>query len=367
VSETVLVTGADGYLGGIVVRRLLAETDVGLVLAVRARDRTELVAKRTGLTTVLGASAEQRVRVVAADLCTADPFAAADPMAITRILHTAAVTRFNVETPLAQAVNVDGTAKVLAFARRCAGLRRLVALSSVYATGRHTGPIDEAAHGDLGFVNAYEWSKWEAERLLLDAAEALPLVIARLGTVIADDDTGTVVQHNAFHNTFRLVYYGLLSVIPGDAATPVHLLTGALAGAATTHLLTAGRASGIYHVCPERSATPTLGDLLDEVLEVFEASPDYRARRLLRPLLCSREAFEGLRAAARTIGAGPLRQATESVAPFAEQLFLPKEVRNPRLRAAFPGYSAPDPGELVRATAQSLVATRWGRRSRRAS
>jgi nucleoside-diphosphate-sugar epimerase len=367
VSETVLVTGADGYVGRLVTRRLVADTDAGLVLTVRASDSAGLAAKRHALAGTLGPVSPHRVQVVAADLRSAEPFTAVNPAPITRILHTAAVTRFSVEQTVARAVNVEGTGKVVAFAHRCARLRRLVALSTVYSAGRRTGPIAELPHDDAGFVNFYEWSKWKAERRLLDAAAEMPLAIARLGTLIAHDDSGAVEQHNAFHNTFRLVYHGLLSVIPGHADTPVYLLTGSLAAAATTHLLLAGAASGIYHVCPERPHTPTLGALLDDVLAVFEDSPAYRARRLLRPLLCDREAFEGLAAAVRSLGASPLRQAVASVSPFAEQLYLGKDVRNPRLRAAFPRYATPDPAELVRATATSLVATRWGRTSRKAT
>jgi nucleoside-diphosphate-sugar epimerase len=308
-----------------------------------------------------------RVEVVPADLRSAEPFAGLDPGPITRILHTAAITRFNVDRDLAREVNVEGTEKVVAFARGCRNLRRLVALSSVYSAGRRTGLVEEVPHDDAGFVNHYEWSKWEAERRLLAASGDVPLAVVRLGTVIAHDDSGIVVQHNAFHNTFRLVYYGLLSVIPGDEATPVYVLTGSLAGAASACMLLAEDASGIYHACPPRADTPTLARLLDDVVAVFQESPAYRARRLLRPLLCDRAAFDGLVRASQTLGASPLRQAVGSVAPFSEQLFLAKDVRNPRLRQAFPEYSTPDPGELVRATVASLVATRWGRASRKAS
>jgi nucleoside-diphosphate-sugar epimerase len=358
----ILVTGADGYVGRLVTGRLLEETAAALVLAVRAGGPEELRCKRDRLGVDPGSA---RVRVVPADLRSPEPFQDVEPASISRIVHTAAVTRFNIERPVAEAVNVEGTRKVVDFARRCSNLRLLLALSSVYSAGRLVGPLDEVPHDEPGFVNYYEWSKWAAERTLLDAAGDVPVAIARLGTLIADDDSGAVVQHNAFHMTFRLLYYGLLSVIPGDADTPLYLLTGALAAAATVHLLLHDDSAGIYHVCPERAEVPTIGRLLDEVLDVFDESPDYRARRLLRPLLCNQAAFDGLVAAASTIGDGPLRQAVTAVSPFAEQLFLAKEVHNPRLRHAFPAYEAPDPGALTRATITSLVATKWGRAPRR--
>jgi hypothetical protein len=54
-------------------------------------------------------------------------------------------------------------------------------------------------------------------------------------------------------------------------------------------------------------------------------------------------------------------QALASVAPFAEQLFLPKEFDNSRLRATWPEYETPPPRQLAEATCAWLVRTRWGR------
>jgi nucleoside-diphosphate-sugar epimerase len=367
VSETILVTGADGYVGTLVTARLLAATDARLVLVVRAEDRAELARKRAALA-LSHPARSARIEVVPADLRAPDPFAAVDPGRVTRILHAAAVTRFNVEQPLARAVNVDGAEKLVAFARRCPSLVQLCALSTVYSAGRRVGRVDETPHdGAAGFVNFYEWSKWEAERVWLAAAADLPVAILRIGTLIAEDDSGSVVQHNAFHNSFRLYYYGLLSLVPGEAHTPVYLLTGSLAAAAVAHLLMGDDACGIYHVCPDRSETATLGELIDAVLGVYERSEAYRVRRLLRPLFCDLEAFQSLAAGARALGSSPLGQAMASVSPFAAQLYLPKDVRNERLRRAFPCYSAPDPRDLVRATASSLVSTKWGRTPRKAA
>jgi nucleoside-diphosphate-sugar epimerase len=362
-TETVLITGADGYVGSNVAARLLATTGARLVLAVRATDQDGLAAKRDLLTGALGPLSPRRVELAPVDLTTEFPFADVDPGPVTRVLHSAAVTRFNVARDLADDVNVRGARHVLDFARRCPDLQRMVALSSVYSAGRHTGLVEEKPHADIGFVNHYEWSKWASEDLFLEAeAEGLPLVTARLGTLLADNDQGEVSRQNAFHNTFRLIFHGLLSVLPGEKETPVYLLTADLAARALSHLLlTDDGVDGIYHVCPEQHDTPTLGQLVDVMLTVFEESPAYRARGLMRPLLCDRQAFAGLVAASETLGAGPMRQAVQSVAPFAEQLFLPKDVCNARLRQVFPDYTTPTPADLLRATAEWLVATRWGR------
>ena len=68
--------------------------------------------------------------------------------------------------------------------------------------------------------------------------------VLRLPTIIADGDDGQVTQYNAFHNTLKLYFYGLLSLVPGDPSTPVSLATAAFTTAAITRLLDPAVADG---------------------------------------------------------------------------------------------------------------------------
>jgi nucleoside-diphosphate-sugar epimerase len=349
---TVLVTGANGYVGRRLVSALLADTDEQLVLCVRDPMR--------------GDFDNARVTVVAADLCDPEPFATIEPAHITSIVHAAAVVRFNVDEPTARRVNVDGTATVCEFARRCPRLERLAVLSSIYSAGRSGGLIDESAHsGTDGFVNHYEWSKWEAERRALQVAQDVPVTIMRLATVIADSAAGTVTQYNAFHHTLKLYYYGLLSLVPGEAGTPIYLVTGDFVVAAVMRLLDAAAPLGIFHVTASRAETLTLAEMVDVALTVFDRHEDYRRRRLLPPLFCDQQSLADLLAAAETFSGSPINQALRSVAPFASQLYVTKDVSNERLRAAWPDYAVPDARSLMESTCEHLARTRWGRTQRR--
>lgn len=354
---TTLITGADGYLGSHLAARLLASGE-DVLLAVRASGPDELAAKRDRLTRRLGGG----LRVVGGDLAHGGWLDGIDPAPITRIVHGAAVTRFTVPRDEARAVNVEGTARLRDFALGCRDLRRLAYLSTLYAAGRRCGPVPERRLGDAGFANHYEWSKWAAESLLLDAAGELPVSVLRLPTVVADDDSGRTTRHNAFHNTLRLFYYGLLSLLPGDEATPLPLATASFTAEAVHALLGPDAPGGVFHVCPDPADTATLGEVLDTAFTVFEKDDHYRRRGLLRPLPCPRESFDDLLSATDLLRASPLRQSIASVAPFADQLYLPKTFRTDRLRAAWPGHRAPTPRALVEAVARELVASRWGRR-----
>jgi nucleoside-diphosphate-sugar epimerase len=358
---TTLITGADGYIGRRVAAALLEAGDDRLILAVRDRDATEFADKRAALERTLPPQAIGRTSFVAADLRRNGALDQIDERSVTRIVHAAAVTRFNVERDVARHVNIEGTIRLAAFAARCANLQRLALLSTLYSAGRRSGEVAEQRHRDFGFANHYEWSKWAAEETVLTAPD-LPVSVLRLPTVIADGDGGHVAQYNAFHNTMKLYFYGLLSLVPGNPWTPVSLATAAFTTSAITRLLDPAVADGIYHVCPDPADTPTLDQLITTAFAVFERDHHFRRRQLLSPAYCDEESFDDLVAAASHFRAGgPIQESLASVASFGTQLYLPKTFRNDALRASWPGYRAPDPVALVEAVCEHLVASRWGR------
>jgi nucleoside-diphosphate-sugar epimerase len=128
----VLITGADGYLGRRIARRL-RDAGMPLLLWVRATSGAELERKRAALDAELSeprrdgmdtdsagtgpcGAASAAIRFASGDLAATEPFDGIDPDSVRLIVHTAAVTRFNVDEETARRVNVDGTAKLLRFA-----------------------------------------------------------------------------------------------------------------------------------------------------------------------------------------------------------------------------------------------------------
>ncbi|HEY2042911.1 MAG TPA: SDR family oxidoreductase [Jatrophihabitans sp.] len=358
-SGTTLFTGADGYLGGHLAARVLAEGEEQIVLTVRAADTAEFCDKRARLATRLPPEASERVSYACVDLRKPDPFGDLDPEPVTRVVHAAAVTRLNVGYADALAVNVEGTSRAIEWARRCPRLQRFALISTLYASGRMQGIVAEGPLPDSGFVNHYEWSKWESERIAIQAAADIPISILRVPTLIAEDDSGRVVQFNAFHNTLKLLFYGLLSFFPGTPATKLPVSTAAFVSAATTRLLDIAVPDGIYNVCPD--STATLGELMDAAFTVFESDDRFRRLRMARPAYCDSDDFTKAVLADRNGGAGAVSTSLGSVAPFAEQLCIVKEFQTAALRTHWPDYQAPDPVELATAATSYLVETRWGR------
>lgn len=361
-TEHVLISGGDGYVGRHAARSYLTETDARVTLVVRARDLAHARDKRDAMAEMLRGCDLRRVSYVHEDLASDEPLRDVDPKAITAIVHAAAVTRFNVERELAQTVNVDGAKKVLAFADRCPRLEAFGLLSTVYACGLASGEIPEVRASDAaGFANHYEWSKGASEAYALDVHAHLPLRIIRIATLFADDSDGNVTQFNAFHNTLKLYYYGLLSLVPGKLDTPVYLVAGDFVARTVFRIMRSKVARGIYHVAHERPYNPTLGELISLTFDIYEQHEEFHRKRILRPLYTDYESFEVLADSVDTFASPVTRQALHSMTPFARQLFSHKAVTNARMQHELGDYVPPDHRVQLENTVRRLIETKWGR------
>lgn len=355
----VLITGAGGYLGRRIASAYLRETDLRPVLWLHAGP--DLEERRRAVAAELGPDAG-RVVWCAGDLADAEPFADVDTSELRSIVHSAAVTRFNVDAETARAVNEEGAAKALDLARSCDRLDSFGLLSTVYASGLTPGRVEETPLADgRAYANHYEASKHRAELDLEARGGDVPWRILRVATVVADDAGGGVGQQNAVHGTLKLLFYGLLSVLPGDERTPLYFVTANHVQAGVLAAMQRGRDGGVYHLSAKRDETIDLGGLLDLVMEEFGRDEDFTARRILRPLLCDESSFRGLEQSVLAMGGDVMADAVASIAPFAGQLFCAKDVATEELDRLL-GSRPPSAEPLVRAVCGNLLATRWGRR-----
>jgi nucleoside-diphosphate-sugar epimerase len=361
-SGAVLVTGGTGYLGRRLARRYLRETDLPVVLWVRAEDEGALAERRAALEADLGAAAP-RLAVAGGRLEDPEPFEGVDAGAVGTIVHTAADIRFNVDEPTANRVNIGGTEKLLSFAERCPGLGRVGLLSTAYACGLAGGVIEEGPLSDAaGFANHYERSKWACEDMARRRFASLPWRICRVATIVADDESGAVSQYNAVHNTFKLLFYGLASLVPGDADCPMYFITGDFASGASFAAIERGEDRATYHVNHTGAQAVKLGALMDLAYRRFQQDPEFRAKRILPPLLVDQASFDALSGTVQSLSGEVVTQAVSSMAPFSRQLFVPKDFRNDRLAALHEGARDLDARRLMERVVDALVRTRWGRR-----
>jgi nucleoside-diphosphate-sugar epimerase len=358
----ILLTGAGGYVGSLTARRLLAD-QADLVLWLSARSDAEAAAKRARAAAAIGIDADdRRVAWASGDLRDDAPFAATPTDGVIHIIHGAAVARFNVEEDLAEAVNHQGTRKALAFAARLPRLERFLQISTIFATGLAGGEIrEEPPNGAApGFGNHYEASKHRAERAVLQSG--LPAAILRMATVVADTEDGAPIgQTNAFHNTLKLLRFGLLPLVPGNRETPLYFITGAMAAEAVAVARAAPNPPPVVHLAHRRAQSLTVAEMIALAFALFDEDADFRARRIPPPPYVDRDSFDIMASGLDGMASPVVAQALRSIAPFARQLYVDKDVRNEALLALFGRDPAPDPKQLIAGTCRELARTRWGR------
>ena len=140
-------------------------------------------------------------------------------------MHCAASVSFDLALEKSRRVNVDGTRNVVELAERCPG-------SSGSPTSRPpTWPASRAGlfredQLDVGqrFRNSYEHSKFEAERMLRERAEGLPLQILRPSIIVGDSRTGRTSSFNVLYGPLKAFARGRIPAIPARRSAPVDIV-----------------------------------------------------------------------------------------------------------------------------------------------
>jgi dihydroflavonol-4-reductase len=161
--RTALVTGATGFVGGGVVRALV-ERGWDVVALSRAEASADALAS-AGARPALGDVVHPGDILRAAAGCEV-------------VFHAAGLNASCLRNPSPLVrVNVEGTRNVLEAAARV-GVRRFVHTSSAAAVGEPAGAVgrEDTAHRGW-FLTAYERSKFQAERLVLDLGPELGLEV----------------------------------------------------------------------------------------------------------------------------------------------------------------------------------------------
>ncbi|MGE0712893.1 MAG: SDR family oxidoreductase [Planctomycetota bacterium] len=221
----ILVTGATGFVGGEVLKRLLDETQDSVIALVRASSLGD--ARRRGRAALLALYGRvkqrhlRRVEWLPADLelerlgLSEEDFARV-AASIRDIYHCAASTRFDLPYDEARRINVVGLHRIhdLAVAAGPA-FRRLNHVSTAYVVGERPGATTaDFLPGPEGpFRNTYEQTKAEAERFLREQAR-VPFAVFRPSIVVGDSQTGRTGNWNVVYFPMRLMADGKLPCVP---------------------------------------------------------------------------------------------------------------------------------------------------------
>jgi dihydroflavonol-4-reductase len=213
----VLITGATGFVGGGIARRLLADGRTVRVLARRPDAAADLRS--------LGAE------VVAGDILAPDTVERA-ARGCEVAYHAAGMNGFCMRDPEPmRTANVAGTENVVAACGR-AGVRRIVYTSSAAAIGEARGvtATEDTPHRGW-FISEYERSKFDAERAAVRGAErhAIELVCVNPASVQGPGRTGGTARLilDYANGRLRTLVRSRFSLVDADDCSEGHVLAEA--------------------------------------------------------------------------------------------------------------------------------------------
>lgn len=183
-----LITGGTGFIGSSLARSLIRK-GFDVVIPVRATSSRAYIPR--------GA------QIIHASLDNTDGFISVLPEC-THIFHIAGLTKARKAADFYR-VNVDGTKKMIELAAKYAGeLKHFVFLSSQAASRPGQDKTDETA--PCAPISHYGKSKLQAERVVLSAADALPVSVIRPPAVYGPRDSDIFLY-------FRMAHWGLVPIV----------------------------------------------------------------------------------------------------------------------------------------------------------
>lgn len=266
----VLLTGATGFLGRVLLERLLGDPGARVTCLVRASEDSEAAARlgQASLRFGYGALPGDRVRVIAGDITRPRLGLPAQRYAelageVAAVYHCAAQVSFATPYPALRAANVAGTQEVIRFAATGAG-KALHFISTLGQAG--TGGealLERLATATAGASSGYVASKRVAEALVAQAGErGLPVTIVRPGLISAHRRTGAMGEHDQLALGLQAALrMGVLPDLPG---LPLHVMpadeVAEVIVALGTRPAAAGRVVHLYN--PELARLRDVAELL---------------------------------------------------------------------------------------------------------
>jgi nucleoside-diphosphate-sugar epimerase len=240
--QTVLLTGATGFLGGATAAELVSRHPTcQLLLLVRNRDEAPAAIRvRRSLARFVDAESVEaglsHCTIVEGDLT--DPATLADPRldAATHVLHLAANTSFRSIRSVRQ-VNIFGTLALAERLRRMPSLRRFLHVGTAYICGADPPRLvheDDYPRPNVRHLAEYTASKAECEMLLEQTVPELPLIVARPSVVVGHSRLGCLPSASIFW------YYRTLDLLrrsPGPLDRRRDIVSVDYTASALVHLL----------------------------------------------------------------------------------------------------------------------------------
>jgi thioester reductase-like protein len=201
--QTVLLTGATGFLGAFLLAELQRQTTATIYALVRAANTTDAMRRiRENLTAYGLTLDEQRIVPLLGDLAEKNLGLANVPQ-VDLILHNGGAVNFIAPYERLAAANVEGTRTVLQLGKPV----HLVSTLGVHFTKPRIGSVvTEASELPPGrdVIGGYNETKWVADRLAqLARTQGLPVSIHRPARITGDSRTGALNPSDLFYSWIK--------------------------------------------------------------------------------------------------------------------------------------------------------------------
>ncbi|MCX5677793.1 MAG: SDR family oxidoreductase [Candidatus Omnitrophica bacterium] len=280
--RNVFITGATGFLGSYLLKRILDDGDTRPIVLARgkktgsAAERVKNIAKY-----FYGgnyATALKRIRVVEGEVD--KEFLGIDnairkPLIkeVDEIYHSAAIAEFRIPLDRIRRSNVIGTENVLKFAMECKAsghMKKLNHISTTFVAGKKSGVFYEKDL-DVGqkFNNTYEQSKFEAEILVHKyMKKGLTAAIFRPSILTGDYVAGRTSNFKMLYQPLRFFVRELFDAIPADRSTCFNMIPVDFTAEAICAITKENESiGGTYHIANTRIMP--LGSFIDVASDFF--------------------------------------------------------------------------------------------------
>jgi len=353
----ILLTGATGFLGGELLKRLLLSEDCGEVcLLIRGEDsearfkqlKRRLESDLPGRTEKLSF---QQGDISEGSLGLGDSEFNSLAARTTKIIHSAASTNLGQSLESARSYNVKGTETLIRLAQRAGeNFQGFSHISTAYVAGDTTEQVTPDRLNLIGpFKNSYEQSKAEAEALV--RGSGLDFCVFRPSIIVGDSLTGVTSSFNVLYVPVRFLVRGLFIALPlSDKApfdaVPVDYVADSIARLSGYSFqnrdgnLIAGvrRTANAYHLASGTGRESSPHEVVEFVIRAFNKSKLARFGALHIPAFISEELLNLIHhsiCVARTGVKNLEKLITNKLGILSQAIpFLPYMIRNPQFDAS---------------------------------
>ena len=292
-NKTVLLTGANGFLGTQVTLRLLRSYNYKIIVLVRAKNKQHAVNRLyrawwefPELLNEIG----KRICVLNGDITKTELGIEKQEyknliQVVTHVIHTAADWKLKSSLEELQKINVQGTKNVLKLAQLAHEdheLERFSHVSTAYVAGGKKGVVcEDSLTSKYGFLSDYEKTKFESEVLVKKSK--FDVSIFRPSMIVGDSSTGYIKTFNTVYVPLRLYLSGKLKIIPVSRSMKINLVpVDYVADAVVKLTFDTGALNKTFHLTAPAESLPTLEELIEfvrkwgrENLSVKPSNPVY--------------------------------------------------------------------------------------------